>query len=319
MLSLVIPVYNEQESIPALLARLDAFMASVGGETVEVILVDDHSNDATPRMLSEICQKNPSYKFLRLSRNSGSHIAIVAGLEFASGNCAVFLAADLQDPPELIPKMLELWRNGNHVVWAVREQREGISASERFFSESFYWLLNRFSQVSLPPTGADFALLDRAVIDAIVAAPGASPSVITSIVWTGFRQVWIPYTKEARQFGKSKWTLSKKLQGFADAFVSFSFVPMRLMSYTGMFIAACGFVYAIFVVAFRLLGGRLIEGWASLIVVVLIVGGVQMLMLGVLGEYLWRTLEESRKRPLYFVEQAAGLPLRKPSREPQRH
>jgi dolichol-phosphate mannosyltransferase len=311
LVSIVIPMYNEEESIPALLERLEAFCGTLRDVHVEVVFVDDHSKDATPRMLAQACQANPMYRYLRLSRNSGSHIAIIAGLEFAKGDCAVFLAADLQDPPELIPQMIKEWREGNHVVWAVRERREGVSVSEQLFSRTFYWLMNRFSQVSLPPTGADFALLDRAVIDAIPASAGTNPSLINTIIWNGFQQAWIPYVKEARKFGESKWTLSKKLKGFADAFVSFSFVPMRMMLYAGMVTATLGFIYALIVVGVRLTSDQPIEGWASLMVVILVIGGFQMLMLGVLGEYLWRTLEESRKRPLFLVESSAGFPVKK--------
>jgi dolichol-phosphate mannosyltransferase len=311
LVSIVIPMYNEEESIPALLERLEAFCATLRDVDVEVIFVDDHSKDATPRMLAQACQANPKYRYLRLSRNSGSHIAIIAGLDFAKGDCAVFLAADLQDPPELIPQMIQEWRQGNHVVWAVREKREGVSFSEKFFANTFYWLMNRFSQVQLPPTGADFALIDRVVIDAIPASAGTNPSLINTIIWNGFRQTWIPYVKEARKFGRSKWNLGMKLKAFADAFVSFSFVPMRMMLYAGTITATIGFLYAIVVVAVRLFTNGPIEGWASLMVVILIIGGMQMLMLGVLGEYLWRTLEESRKRPLYLIE--AGSPMPDPS------
>jgi dolichol-phosphate mannosyltransferase len=307
LLSIVIPMYNEEESIPALLERLGSFCAALD-EEVEVIFVDDHSSDATPALLNLACQNNPVYRFLRLSRNSGSHVAIIAGMAYTRGDCAVFLAADLQDPPELIPEMIKQWREGNHVVWAVREKREGVSFSEQFFANTFYWLMNRFSQVQLPPTGADFALIDRVVIDALPASAGTNPSLINTIIWNGFRQTWIPYVKEARKFGRSKWNLGMKLKAFADAFVSFSFVPMRMMLYTGTITATLGFIYAIIVVAVRLFTNGPIEGWASLMVVILIIGGIQMLMFGVLGEYLWRTLEESRKRPLYLIEAGSPAP-----------
>lgn len=305
-LDLVIPVYNEEPGIPALLERLRSVLDQLDDIRVGVIFVDDHSTDATPELLRAACVRGQGYGVLRLSRNCGSHVAVLAGLANSRADCAVFLAADLQDPPELIPRMLELWRSGEQVVWAVRERREGVSLRERLLSRAFYWLLGHVGQVRFPPTGADFALLDRKVIDALLASVGAHPSIGGAIAWLGFREAHIPYTKEARKFGRSKWNLSKRLKAFADAFVSFSFVPIRVMSYTGIVMAILGFLYACVIAYYRLMHKTKIEGYASLMVAILCLGGVQMTMLGVLGEYLWRTLEEARKRPLYFLEATYG-------------
>lgn len=304
MLSIVIPVFNEEESLPHLQARLDTLIAKLE-MPAEVWLVDDHSTDRTPQLLREICAANDDYHFIRLAANSGSHVAILAGLGQTVGECVAILAADLQDPPELIPQMLAQWREGNHVIWAVREQREGISITERFTANLFYWLLNRFSEVKLPPTGADFSLLDRAVVDAVLQSVGANPSMGLEVARLGFRQVEIPYVKAARQFGKSKWNLRKKLNAFADAFVTTSYMPLRAMSYIGITVSVIGFLYALVIVTLRIFNVLTVEGWAALMVVVLVFGGVQMLMLGVIGEYLWRTLEHARQRPLYFVEDSS--------------
>ncbi len=306
-LDIIIPVFNEEPNIPILLERLRDLQKQIASVEIEVLFVDDHSMDNSPTLLKDTCIQNEGYHYLRLSRNSGSHIATLAGLEHARGNCAVFLAADLQDPPELIPQMLELWRQGSHVVWALREHREGISWSEKFFSNAFYRLLNRFGQVRMPPRGSDFALLDRTVIDALLQSASTSPSLGGEIARLGFRQAQIPYTKAKRQFGGSKWSFGRKLSAFADAFVLFSYIPLRVMSYLGMVCSLLGFLYALVVIFLRLFAGTPIEGWASLMVVVLLLGGIQMIMLGVLGEYLWRTLEETRRRPLYFIEDAYGL------------
>ena len=307
MLNVIIPVYNEEPNIPILIGRLRALQQQIKPVRIRVIFVDDHSTDNSPTLLRDACRENEGYQYLRLSRNSGSHIAILAGLEHSKGDCAVFLAADLQDPPQLIPQMLKLWRNGNHIVWAVREHREGISWSEKFLSNAFYRLLDLFGQVKMQPQGSDFALLDRAVIDALLQSASASPSLAGEIARLGFRQTQIPYTKAKRQFGRSKWSLGHKLHAFTDAFVLFSYTPLRVMSYLGMVCSLLGFLYALVVIFLRLLVGAPIEGWASLMVVVLVLGGIQMIMLGVLGEYLWRTLEEARRRPRYFVEDAYGL------------
>lgn len=301
MLSLVIPVFNENEGIEELVARLRQLLESLP-EPAEVIFVDDHSSDDSPAYLRNACRNDARFHYLRLARNSGSHIAILAGLKRAQGDCAVFLAADLQDPPELVPQMLALWREGAHVVWAVRAQRDGISRRERMFSQLFYGLLNRFSEVTLPPRGADFALLDRRVIDALIHSVGPDPSIGADIATLGFRQTEIPYTKAARRFGSSKWTMGKKLKAFADAFVGHSFAPIRFMSYAGMLSAVLGFGLALLIIVMRLMNETPVAGWASLMVVVLVMGGLQMTMLGVLGEYLYRTLREARGRPLYIIE-----------------
>ena len=229
-------------------------------------------------------------------------MAILAGLAQARGKCAVFLAADLQDPPELILQMLDLWRTGYHVVWAVREEREGVSKADLFLANTFYRLLNLVGEVNLPPRGSDFALLDRTVMDALLKSAGSHPSVGGEIARLGFSSAQITYTKEKRAAGGSKWTLKRKLTAFADAFVSFSYAPLRAMSYLGMLFSVLGFVYALVIVVLRLMTRTPVQGWSSLIVVVLVLGGVQMMMLGILGEYLWRTLEAARKRPIYFLE-----------------
>lgn len=307
LLSIVIPAYNEEENLPYLQERLDAFITQLGESiTVEIWLVDDHSTDNTPQLLNDICAKNKQYHFIRLASNSGSHVALLAGFKQCQGDCVVALAADLQDPPELIPKMLTYWREGYHVVWAVRSGREGISRGEIFISNLFYRLLNMFSEVKLPPTGADYSLLDRAVIDALLQSVGSNPSLALDIARLGFNQVEIPYIKEARLYGESKWNMRKKLKAFVDAFVTTSFMPLRMMSYMGMLVSCLGFLYAILIVAFRLIGiVQGVAGWAALMVIVLVFGGIQMIMLGIIGEYLWRTLEHARNRPLYFIESSS--------------
>jgi dolichol-phosphate mannosyltransferase len=274
---------------------------------VEVLLVDDHSTDGSPALMHRLCAERDYLKFIRLSRNSGSHVAIIAGMKYCKGDAAVFLAADLQDPPELVEDMIVKWEEGYDVTWAVRAERRGVSRTSVFFSNMFYRLLNSTTDIHFPKKGADYALMDRKVVDGLVQSAGSKPSLGALISWLGFKQTEIPYVKEERKFGRSKWTLSKKLNAFADAFVGFSYLPMRFMSLVGFVAAFSGFSYALFVVVMRFLVGHPIEGWASLMVVTLIIGGLQMLMLGVLGEYLWRNLEESRKRPLFLIEDHKGI------------
>lgn len=304
-LSIVIPVFNEEAVIPLLAERLGRIADRLAPMEIEIVLMDDHSSDRSIELLRELNQQDSRFRYARLARNSGSHVAVLAGLAEARGECAVFLAADLQDPPELIPRMLDLWRAGNHVVWAVREERQGVSQLDVFLSNTYYRLLNLMGEVNLPPRGSDFALLDRKVIDALLKSTGSHPSVIGEIARLGFSQAQISYTKEQRVAGITKWTLGRKLKAFADAFVLFSYTPLRLMSYLGIVCSLTGFAYALLVIILRLRNSTPVQGWSSLMVVVLVLGGVQMMMLGVLGEYLWRTLEAARRRPIYFVEDAS--------------
>ena len=307
ILSVVIPVYNEGDGLFPLVDRLRAFLSGLA-EPAETIFVDDHSADHSPDVLRRVCADNPAFRWIRLSRNSGSHVAILAGLEQARGRCAVFMAADLQDPPELTAQMLDMWRRGNDTVWALRARREGIGLGQRLFARTYYWLMNRLADVTLPPAGADFALIDRTVISALLSSVSANPNVLAEIATLGFRQADVAYTKEARKHGTTKWSLRKKLKLFADSFVSFSYAPMRGMSYLGMLASALGVLGCAFILVRHLMVGDPVQSWASLMLVVLSLAGVQMLMLGVLGEYLWRTLDESRRRPRYFLEESSPEP-----------
>jgi len=308
-LSIIIPVYNEEDVLPALWQRLCKFADQLKPLVTEIILVDDHSSDRSPDLLKEFCQQDSRFRYARLAKNSGSHVAVLAGLAQARGASAVFLAADLQDPPELILQMLDLWRAGNHVVWAVREERQGVSKIDLFLANTFYRMLNLLGEVNLPPRGSDFALLDRKAIDALLQSAGSDPSLGGEIARLGFSATQVAYTKERRAAGSSKWTLKKRLKAFADAFVSFSYAPLRAMSYLGMTCSFLGFAYALLVIVLRLTTRTPVQGWTSLIVVVLVLGGVQMMMLGVLGEYLWRTLEAARHRPTYFIEETSDTDI----------
>jgi len=304
-LSIVIPVYNEEQGLGALVERLSGLCDRQWEFDTEVILVDDHSADGTQALLRKIAAENKRFRYIRLTANRGSHIAVLAGLAHATGDCAAFLAADLQDPPELIPQMVDLWKQGNEIVWAVREERKGIGWSDRLFGIVFYFLISRLSQVNLGPKGSDFVLLDKRVVKALLKSAPASPVVMAEIARLGFHQAQIPYVKQARLHGKSKWNMRRKLKLFADAFVAHSYFPIRVMSYAGMIFSLLGLLYAVLIIVLRLLGNRPVEGWASLMVVVLVMGGIQMVMLGIMGEYIWRTLEEARCRPMYFIEESS--------------
>ena len=304
-LSVITPAYREAANLPRLYERL---CESLGALRIdwEWIVVDDHSPDETFQVAADLARGDPRVRAIRLARNHGSHKAIVCGLDHARGACAVVMASDLQDPPEAIAELFARWRSGAHVVWAVRAGREGERAATRGFSRFYYFLMRRFvGMKEMPSTGADFFLIDRRVIEALKAFGESHVNLFALITWMGFKQDAVSYQKQARAHGASSWTLEKKLKLVLDSITSFTYLPIRLMSYAGFAFACLGFLYALWVV-YHGLTGHPQAGWASLMVVVLVVGGIQMLMMGILGEYLWRALDESRRRPKYLIEAVSG-------------
>ena len=254
--------------------------------------------------VKELARHDSRVRGLLLARNAGSHLALCCGLEFARGNCAVALAGDCQDPPESIPQLIDEWRAGAQVVWAARASRPGETRFTLLFSRIYYFVMRRFVGFSdMPSTGADFFLLDRRVIDEIREFKETHVNILALIGWMGFRQSTIAYTKEERAQGESGWTLTKKLKLLVDSVTAFTYRPVRLMSYLGGMVTMAGLSYA---VALLVSGQReaSVAGWEVLIVIALVLGGLQMVMLGILGEYLWRVLEESRRRPRFMIEDA---------------
>jgi len=306
VVSVIFPSYNEEGNLPALFKRLFAVAAQVEQYSFEFVFVDDCSTDGTPDILAQLKAQDQRVQIIRLARNCGSHAAIEAGLKFCRGECAIVLAADLQDPPEIIPRLIEQWQKGFKTVWAVREKREGEGFITRICSKLFYFLMNILTDVSFPAE-ADAFLSDRAVIEALKNAPEKNSEICILIAWLGFSQTEITYDSEPRYAGFSKWTFSKQLKLFFDALISFSYVPLRLMSVMGAILSSIGLIYGAHILIANFLNSALIQGWASLMIVVLIIGGFQMCMMGILGEYLWRTYDESRGRPKYVIEKNTFL------------
>ncbi|MGB9255753.1 MAG: glycosyltransferase family 2 protein [Candidatus Korobacteraceae bacterium] len=301
LLTVVTPAFNEAANLPVLWQRLSSSL-SVTDINWEWVIVDDHSSDSTFETVEQFANSDGRVRGYRFSRNFGSHIALACGLERAAGDCAVVMSGDLQDPPELLPELIDRWRNGGQVIWAVRGERQGETATRVRTSNLFYFIMRTVAGLKeLPPTGADFFLIDRLVIDALNQYRERNLSLMTLITWMGFRQEHVTYVKQARLHGASNWSLKKKLKLAVDSVTSFTYLPIRAMTYLGVLVAFCGFAYAIFVI-FNALQHRLIQGWASIMVVVLVLGGAQMIMLGVLGEYLWRAFDEARQRPRYVIE-----------------
>jgi polyisoprenyl-phosphate glycosyltransferase len=301
MLSIVTPAYREAENLPVLYQRLRA-VCMQGGIEWEWIIIDDHSPDQTFEFGRALAKDDSHVRIVRFSRNFGSHPAIACGLHQARGDVVAIIAADLQDPPEVLPDMLAKWRSGASVVWAVRQVRLGESITTRAAARIYYWIMRYLVGLkSLPPGGADFVILDRNVVDAVNFFSERNVSILALITWVGFRQDWVPYNKQPRLRGRSGWTLRKKVKLLVDSVTSFSYLPIRFISWFGLMVAVLGFLYAI-VITIDAFVGTPTEGWASLMVVVLIIGGLQMTMLGVLGEYIWRNLDEARRRPLYVIQ-----------------
>jgi dolichol-phosphate mannosyltransferase len=302
LISIIIPAYNEQDNLEPLYRRLVAVAEKLPGYSFEFIFIDDCSSDRTPFKLESLLMKDPRVQIIRFARNCGSHAAIAAGLRFCRGDSAIAIAADLQDPPEIIPSLIRRWESGFKIVWGVRQKRLGETWITLACSRLYYRLVNRLTDVKQPPTGADVFLADRKVIKAFNSLPEKNTEIFMLLAWLGFSQTNIKYDKEARLTGYSKWNFSKRLKLFFDSLIPFSFFPIRFMSIMGGLCAACGLIYGFIVLTKWFQGNIDIPGWSSLMIVILIIGGLQLIMLGILGEYLWRTYDEARKRQRYIIE-----------------
>ena len=301
--SIVVPVYHNAASLPELCARFRALADRHSGDRFEFVFVDDGSKDDSLTVLAELQVSEPRMRVLKLSRNFGSNAAIRAGLEAATGDAVVAIAADLQDPPELIDDMLRHWRGRAKIVLAAREGRDDPPVTAAM-ANLFYFLFRRFAIPSMPKGGFDFFLVDRAVRDHLMMLRDTNPYIMGQILWLGYEPVILRYRRKEREkkYGRSMWTFFRKVKYLLDAFVSFSYAPVRLATLFGIASSFVGLVYACVVLAERLAGNTPVPGWSSLMVVTLLVMGVQLMMMGIFGEYLWRNLEQSRGRPQYIVE-----------------
>lgn len=303
-LSILTPAFNEADNLPGLYDRLVQTMVAVdgvvGGEW-EWLIVDDHSSDRTFEVIQQIARRDPRVRGVRLARNSGSHAAITCGLHLATGNAAVMMAADLQDPPETLKAMLERWQRGAQVVWAVRRQRPG-QATHAGFAAFYYWMMRHpVGLREIPERGADFFLVDAAVIEAFRRFPERNVSVFALITWLGFRQEFIEYEKLPRVAGVSGWTTAKKVKLVIDSVTSFSEFPIRMCTYGGLGLMSVGLI---FLIASLVLLPSLGAGLLFLLAAVVGLAGLQLLALGIVGEYVWRALDEARRRPQYIIEAA---------------
>jgi glycosyltransferase involved in cell wall biosynthesis len=312
MISVVLPFYNEEETIPSLYQRLTT-AAAAWNETYEVIAIDDGSKDATAGMLAAICRTDPRWKLLRFSRNFGHQAAVSAGIHYSQGDAVVVMDSDLHDPPEQLHRFLDKWREGYQVVYAVRTKRkENIFKRTGYFL--FYRLLKRLSTIDIPLDSGDFSLMDRSVVDALKALPERTRFVRGLRSWVGFRQTGVVYERDARFAGEAKYTFKKLLQLAINGILSFSSAPLRLASYLGFALCGISVLLIGFLVAWRLsdlslLGMRpgMQMGWTSLISLILFLSGIQMLVIGAIGEYLARVFDEVQGRPPWIIGYAHGF------------
>ncbi len=305
VLSIVVPLYNEAANVAPLIERIGRVVDGLGSELdYEIILVNDGSMDDTSAAVRREMQRRSHVVLVNLSRNFGHQLAATAGLELAVGDAVVLMDGDLQDPPELIEAFLAKWRQGYDVVYAVRRARPGESRFKLLTARAFYRIIKRLTKISIPVDAGDFRLMSRRVVDALRRSPERNRFLRGMVSWVGFNQTAVEYDRDVRYSGGTKYPLTKMIRFAMDGITSFSDIPLRFASYFGFAVSAIAFVYALVVIGFKLFSlnpPAYTPGWASTIVAVLFLGGVQLMSLGILGEYLGRVYDEVKGRPLYLI------------------
>ncbi len=302
-LSIIIPCYFNGENIPITKQKLiqneSLFESDV---TFEYVMVDDGSKDNTVEELIKFKDENPGkVKVIKLAGNVGSYNAILAGMNYATGDCCVVIAADLQDPPELMVKMYSHWKNGIKLVVGNRADREE-SFFQKAFSNTYHKLIQKFALKNIPDGGFDYVFFDKQLKDEVVKINEKNTNTLYLLAWLNYEMVCIPYTRIKREVGKSRWTLQKKIKLFIDSFISFSYAPLKFISITGITLGFIAFIYSLVIIILKFIGTSEPTGWSSMMVVILFVSSFQMIGLGIIGEYVWRNLESSRQRPVYVVD-----------------
>jgi polyisoprenyl-phosphate glycosyltransferase len=309
-LSVIVPCYNEEEVIGMSYDRLTTALSALCDDQVtsyELIFVDDGSRDQTAHLLRAFAETDDKVRVVLLSRNFGHQPAVTAGLDHAVGDCCVIIDADLQDPPELIADMVKLWREGFDVVYGQRTDRDGESAFKIATARAFYRGLNAISDVDIPLDVGDFRLIDRCVMDAIADMPERDRFLRGMISWVGYRQTALPYKRAARAAGHSKYPLTKMIRFALDGMLSFSLAPLRFVITIGSWIVVAAVLGIIYAVINRLFSDQWVSGWTMLFIAIMFMGGVQLMVLGVIGEYVGRIYMATKARPLYLVKHTVGL------------
>jgi dolichol-phosphate mannosyltransferase len=303
--SIVVPLYNEAENVAPLLARISAAIEPIRAQfDHEIVLVNDGSTDGTLAAIRAEMHRRSAIVLVNLSRNFGHQLAATAGIEIATGDAVILMDGDLQDPPELIEDFLRKWREGYDVVYAVRRTRKGESRFKLFTARAFYRIIKRLTKIAIPLDTGDFRLMSRRAVEAVRRLPERHRFLRGMVSWVGFNQAAIEYDRDVRYAGETKYPLSKMLRFAMDGITSFSDVPLRFASYFGFTVSVIAFVYAVIVIVLKMFSLKPVfytPGWASTIVAVLFLGGVQLMSLGILGEYLGRVYDEVKGRPLYII------------------
>lgn len=300
--SIVIPVYYNEDNLRPLYDDLKKKVIDVIDYDYEIVMVNDGSGDASYEVMKELASKDPNIKIYSLSRNYGSHAAVMCGFSKCTGDCAVIKAADLQEPSELILEMVNSWKKGNNVVLACRDGREE-GKRQVFFSNLYYKIVRKTALPNMPKNGFDVCLIDRKVIEVLDRLDEKNSSFSCQILWSGFKTDYVHYVRKAREIGKSRWTLKKKIRLVTDTLFSFSTVPIKILSIVGVISIVGSVSWALYLMIMKMLGKIEVDGWTSLFVFNLLSFGILMLAMGVMGEYLWRSFDASRNRPLYIVEE----------------
>ncbi|MEO8453985.1 MAG: glycosyltransferase family 2 protein [Sphingomicrobium sp.] len=306
-LSIVVPCFNEEACLVALHERLTAAAGKTVREDYEIVLVNDGSRDGSWPIMRQLAADDPHVVAVNLSRNHGHQLALTAGLDLCGGEHVLIIDADLQDPPELLPAMLETMRSSQaDVVYGVRKSRRGDTAFKRATAHGFYRLLSRATEVEIPVDTGDFRLMSRRALDALLAMPEQARFIRGMVAWIGFKQMPLPYDREERFAGRTKYPLKKMLRFAFDALTGFSSAPLKLASHAGLALSI-GSVLLIIYIGYAWLAGQNIQGWTSLMLVVVVLGAVQMFVLALMGEYIGRLYNEAKRRPLYIVQEVAGV------------
>lgn len=310
LLSVVVPCKDEEQVLLETHRRLADALSQIPELSFEIIYVEDGSSDSTPALLRQLQQEDDRVRVLRLSRNFGHQVAITAGIEHASGDAVVVIDADLQDPPDVIAEFVARWRQGYDVAYGVRTERNGETAFKLWTATLFYRLIGRLSETEIPLDTGDFRLMDREVAEALLAMPERDRFIRGMVSWLGFSQIAVPYRRAARLAGETKFSLWKMVRFATDALVSFSSEPLRLATYFGFAVSGTAVLGILVALYARLFGKHWVQGWTSIVIAVLFLGGVQLICLGIIGEYVGRIYGESKRRPLYFVRERLGFDAR---------
>ncbi|CAN5604108.1 glycosyltransferase family 2 protein [soil metagenome] len=301
-LSIIIPIYNEEGNIPSLFERLNQAVLQLNVEC-EFVFVNDGSRDGSIKLIKNLAEKHSAVRYIDFARNFGHQVAVTAGLDHCSGKVAVIIDADLQDPPELIPDLYKKWEEGFEVVYAKRRSREGETKLKKLTAKMFYRILKKITSINIPVDTGDFRLIDRKIIEVLKKMPEQQKFLRGQISWIGFRQTYIEYDRDSRHAGKTGYTFKKMIRLALDGITSFSNLPLKFATFAGFMVSGIAFIMILYALYSRFISKDYVPGWTSLMLAVLFIGGVQLICIGIIGEYISRLSSNIRNRPLYIMNE----------------